>query len=293
MTGQAMPASMQKSAYEGCRISLTTKHGKRDAIGPVFRELLAADVVECDFDTDTLGTFSGEVERIGTALDCVQRKCEVGIKCLNAPFGLASEGSFGPHPSVPFIPCDYELLYFIDSTRNLRLHESILSTDTNYRMQSLGTFEELIKFGTSARFPSHGLILRPNVWQDRSIIFKGIQSNEDLAKAFEESQRNSSDGRVWVETDMRAHRNPTRMSVIKELAVKLCRRLLASCPVCHAPGWGMIRAEKGLPCEFCNCPTEVTSSEIHSCALCGHSKSTKRSDGLVFASARFCGKCNP
>lgn len=288
-----MHASEQQSVYEGCRISLTTKHGKRDAIGPVFRELLSAEVVALEFDTDTLGTFSGEVARVGTALDCVRRKCELGIKNSNAEFGLASEGSFGPHPSVPFIPCDYELLYFIDSRRNLCLHESILSTNTNYRMQSLGSFDELIKFGGSAHFPSHALILRPNVWQDRSLIFKGIHSNDDLSRAFEESQRNSSDGMVWVETDMRAHMNPTRMSVIKEVAVKLCRRLLASCPACNAPGWGMIRTEKGLPCECCNSPTEMISSEIHNCALCGHSESTKRSDGLAFASARFCGKCNP
>ena len=288
-----MESSGKQSVYGECRILLTTKHGKQEAIGPAFHELLSADVEVFEFDTDSLGTFSGEIARIGTAQDCVRRKCELGMKQLNAEFGLASEGSFGPHPSIPFIPCDYELLCFMDSGRNLCLYESILSTNTNYRTQSLDSMNDLLQFGSNALFPSHSLILRPNEWRDRSIVFKDIHSTEDLSIAFEECRRNSSDGRVWVETDMRAHRNPTRMSVIKDVAVKLCRRLLASCPACQAPGWGTTGTEKGLPCEYCHSPTEMISSEIRSCSACGHSENAKRSDGLTFASARYCGRCNP
>lgn len=279
--------------YERCRIVLTTKHRKQDAIGPAIRELLSAEIVPFEFDTDTLGTFSGEIAREGTALECVRRKCELGIEYSNADYAIASEGSFGPHPSLPFIPCDYELLYFNDRRRGFCLHESLISTKTNYRMQSLGSYEELVRFGENAQFPSHALIVRPNVSLDRSVIFKGIQSAYELRRAFEECQRTSSDGNVWVETDMRAHMNPTRMSTIAELAVKLCRRLLEECPACKAPGWGMVGTEKGLLCGYCSFPTEMISSEIHGCVLCDHSEITSRPDGLTFASPKYCGRCNP
>ena len=279
--------------YEGCRIVLTTKHRKQDAIGPAICELLSAEIVTFEFDTDTLGTFSGEIERKGTALDCSRRKCELGIEASNAKYAIASEGCFGPHPSSPLVPCDNELLYFIDRRRGFCLHESLVSTTTNYRMKSLGSYEELVRFGKNVKFPSHALIVRPNVSQDKSVIFKGIQSADELVRAFEESQRNSSDGDVWVETDMRAHMNPTRMSMIAELAVKLCRRLLEECPACKAPGWGMVGTERGLPCEYCNFPTDMISSEIHGCVLCDHNEITSRSDGLTFSSAKYCARCNP
>ena len=279
--------------YENCRVVLATKHDKAVAIRPPFEELLSAEVIACEVDTDQLGTFSGEVDREGTALECVRRKCELGLGLMGAMYGLASEGSFGPHPTIPFFPCDYEILYFIDNTRGFHLHESLLSEKTNYRTASLSSFEELERFADKSQFPSHALIVRPHVWRDRSVIFKGIQSPDAMYEAFRESIKHSEDGRIWVETDMRAHLNPSRMAVISDLAVKLGRRLATECPACHTPGWGIVRYEKGLQCEYCHLPTELVSEEIYGCVSCAFSERRERSDGVKSASQRYCAWCNP
>lgn len=54
------------------------------------------------------------------------------------------------------------------------------------------------------------------------------------------------DGRVLLETDMRAHCNPTRMAAIRQLSFLLVRRLSSLCPSCGAPGWAVVDSEPGL-----------------------------------------------
>ena len=257
--------------------------------------MLGMSLLEYPLDTDLLGTFSGEVERQGNALECVRRKCEMGLDILGdkAEYGLASEGSFGPHPYIPFLPCDQEILYFIDRKRNFHLHLTHLSEKTNYQMQALDSLEELKIFAESAQFPSHALIIRPNNRGDSGLLFKGIDTTAALEEAFKESRKVSSDGKVWVETDMRAQYNPSRMMAIGELADKLAQRLATSCPACNSPGWGRIKAEKGLHCEYCDQATEMIAHEIYGCVLCDHTETLPRADGLKAAPQMHCSWCNP
>ena len=282
-------------AYQGACIIVPTKHSKSVAIAPPFWARLGSSVLEYLVDTDTLGTFSGEVAREGNALECARRKCEWGLERLGdkVEYGLASEGSFGPHPVIPFLPCDQEILYFIDRKRGFHLHLSHLSEKTNYQMTTLVSLAELEQFAKSAQFPSHALILRPNNRGDRSVVFKGVDTQVALEEAFRESLKRSSDGKVWIETDMRAQMNPSRMAVIGELAMILANRLAASCPQCNSPGWGRIRVEKGLHCEYCDQPTEMIADEVCGCVLCAHSEQLPRADGLTAAPQQHCGWCNP
>ncbi len=282
-------------AYQGACITIPTKHAKSIAIAPPFWARLGASVLEYYVDTDTLGTFSGEVERGGTALECARRKCEWALELLGdkVDYCIASEGSFGPHPQMPFIPADQEILYFIDRKRGFHLHMMHLTEKTNYQMKAISSFGELQQFAVSAEFPSHALIIRPNNRDTKDILFKGIETTAALEEAFRKSLKASADGKVWVETDMRAQFNPSRMNAISELADKLARRLAALCPTCTAPGWGIIRAEKGLRCEYCNQATEMIEHEINGCVLCDHTEEQPRTDGLVVAPQLQCGWCNP
>jgi hypothetical protein len=285
---------MNESApYFGECIVMATKHAKSIAVAPGFQEILGATVAEYLVDTDALGTFSGEVERQGSALECARRKCELGMDLLNVEFGIASEGSFGPHPLIPFIPCGQEILYFIDRKRNFHLHLSRLCDNTNYRMQAVDSLEDLQNFAAETQFPSHALVIRPKHWHPGQIIFKGINTLESLESSFNRSKSESQDGLVWVETDMRAHMNPTRMSEIGELSHQLAQRLATQCPVCQAPGWGLVSAEKGLRCEYCDQPTEMIGHELFGCVLCDHKERNQRRDGLVNAPPMYCGWCNP
>ena len=69
----------KNSPYAQSFIVLTTKHLKSRAIAPAFLSLLSAEIMEYAIDTDKLGTFSGEIERKGSALECAKLKCELGI----------------------------------------------------------------------------------------------------------------------------------------------------------------------------------------------------------------------
>ena len=45
---------------------------------------------------------------------------------------VASEGSFGPHPSIPLVPADDEFLLFIDKKNDLEIIARELSIETNF-----------------------------------------------------------------------------------------------------------------------------------------------------------------
>lgn len=283
------------SSYADACFILTTKHAKSIAIAPAFKNQLEANVIEYLIDTDQFGTFSGEIERKGTAIECAKQKCEWSIKNLghNVEFALASEGSFGPHPFIPFLPCNHEILYLIDRRHNFHLHVSHISEKTNYRSESIDSFELLEKFAQDIGFPSHALIISPDCKTNNNLIFKGINSHDQLYEAFKEAMKYSKTGKIFVTTDMRAHYNPTRMQVIHEAAKKLAARLASHCPSCNIPGFGKIRDEKGLECSLCGLETMLAKSEIFSCVKCDYQEKREILNGYQFANPENCLNCNP
>ena len=55
--------------FEGRKLLIATKHSKERVIAPILEEKLGVTcVVPTDFDTDLLGTFTGEIERKSDAL---------------------------------------------------------------------------------------------------------------------------------------------------------------------------------------------------------------------------------
>lgn len=281
------------SPYTGCCVILTTKHQKSIALSAPFEEILGAGMLEYIVDTDQLGTFSGEVEREGTILETVRKKCEWSIKNTKVEYALASEGSFGPNPMIPFISSNQEILYFIDKKRKFHLYVTDVYTETNYQMGEVSSFEELYEFAEKALFPSHALIVRPYPKKIKGPIFKGIENQKDLEAAFLEAQKLSSYKKIWIETDMRAHFNPTRMKMIHSLGEKLAHRLNTLCPKCSTPGWGKVSIEKGLPCSWCGSPTDEIKGEIFGCTKCDYKEFVKPSHGRHMADRGQCFCCNP
>lgn len=278
--------------YTECRIVLATKHEKSRALSAPFKNVLGAYVEECVVDTDTLGTFSGEQPRKANALKTARKKCLMGLKHTETEYALASEGSFGPHPTLPFIPAATELLYFIDKKNRFELHLSQIFTETNFAGSEISTLDELKDFSEKALFPSHALLIRPPQHYSKAPIFKGIHTTADLEAAFHEARRHSS-GTVWVETDMRAHCNPTRMKNIASLGERLAERLRRQCPVCDTPGWGEVDVTVGLPCEWCGMPSEGVKEEIYGCTKCRHRESVLPRHGQTSVSPEYCSYCNP
>jgi hypothetical protein len=278
--------------YAGGVISLTTRHGKERALGRVFAAGLGARLQLCDQDTDQLGTFSGEIPRLADAAATCRAKALLGMQSTGLRLGLASEASFGPHPAMPMLPVGQELLLFLDQERDLCVLEQRLEWRTNYSHTLLEPGDSLDAWLRQVGFPAHGVIARPAEPQP-GLLFKGLQTSADLDEAVERCCRTDPDGRVWLETDMRAHCNPTRMRSIRRLGVALVRRLRTPCPECGSPGWGLLDTKPGLPCSDCGTATELTLSEIWGCEQCGARREQHRRDGRLQADPGQCPWCNP
>jgi hypothetical protein len=275
------------SVYKNESISLTSKHMKELAIQDVMRDMLGAYLNIVNLDTDTLGTFTGEVERAGSPRDVVVKKCLWGLEHTNSNIGIASEGTFGPHPYLPFCACDHEILMFIDKRYNFELAVSTVTENTNYDSKLVSHIDDLLTFAYRVGFPTHGLILS----DDKKINIKGITDEKILLQQFHTMQVANNGGPILVQTDMRAHMNPTRMSVIRETAEKLCYRLLSLCPSCSCPGWGLVDRMVGLPCEQCGEETGNIKAEIYGCVRCSYRETLHcDADKLDWW---YCNNCNP
>ncbi|MBA3995260.1 MAG: hypothetical protein C0469_17210 [Cyanobacteria bacterium DS2.3.42] len=300
--------SKGKSRYSGRRVVLTTKHGKAAALSLPLKAGLGLLLESVELDTDLLGTFTGEIERVGTPVETAIKKARLGMNNAGLNLGLANEGSFGPHPYIPFIPGCHEVIVFIDDNLGIEVTESIVSASTNFGHIDARSIEEVGEFLVRVKFPSHGLIVRPNKSSENLLnkmsriftgkspdatIKKGIRDRDVLAAAILDCAKLSGDGLAHIETDMRAHMNPTRLRVLRALGIRLARRLLSNCPECDCPGFGITGAEGALPCEECDSPSEAPSLEIHTCQQCHLRQTHGRKDGITSVEATYCRRCNP
>ncbi len=283
--------NLNNSRYLNQTIFLASMHEKEKVIAPPFEDFLGCSLIPTAINTDIFGTFTGEIKRKLSPSDCVKEKCYQGLESKNAKLGVANEGSFGPHPLFPLLSADHEILFFTDRHLGFELMLSKISLETNFRGKSIADLEELNLFAQTALFPSHGLILRPNLRKDESLLYKGIRNSRDLQEAFVTCSKLSRDSRVWVETDMRACMNPTRMKVIGELAHAMAKRLATPCPLCETPGWGIVQTIQGLQCESCGLPTNLVHSEVHGCCLCPHKEVVPLN--IALANPGQCFRCNP
>lgn len=286
--------------YAGRQVVLATMHSKDRAIAPAFHEHLRVSLtVPPGLDTDLLGTFTGEVQRAGTMLDAAVSKARAGMELSAGQLALASEGSFGPHPLVPFVAGGMELMVFVDQELGIIVHETMLSRTTNFAHCAVSAVDcenpdgAVDRFLDHVGFPTHAVIVRPNVGETSLTMAKGVQDLAHAHRCIAQAAKASADGLARIETDMRAHLNPTRMAELEQLAQRLARRLATRCPSCSAPGWGRFDVITGLPCQDCGTLTDLVAAEVHGCAACDHRCEVARQDGSQHASAAHCPECNP
>lgn len=277
--------------FEGRRLLIATKHHKEKVIAPILENGLGVVCfVPENYDSDIFGTFSGEVERKVNALETVRAKCLAAMAEFDCDLGIASEGSFGSHPSIFFAQADDEFLIFIDKKNDLEIMVRELSLDTNFYGTAISTKEMLLDFAGKVQFPSHSIILRSKP-DDPTEIIKGITTRSQLENSFEHLM--SVYGSVYAETDMRALYNPTRMGVIKIAVQKLLETIQTECPSCKTPGFGVTDVKPGLPCSWCSSPTRSTLSFIFSCKKCSFSSEKMHPHQKTTEEPGFCDSCNP
>jgi len=143
--------------FIGRKLLIATKHEKEKVIAPIIeKELGVKCFVSSNFDTDELGTFTGEVERKDDPITTARNKCMLAMELANCDMAIASEGSFGPHPSIFFVPADDEFLLFIDKKNELEIIVRELSTETNFNAAEIKSEKALKEYANAAYFPSHG-----------------------------------------------------------------------------------------------------------------------------------------
>ena len=283
--------SSDGGAYSGKRIALLTQHGKERVLAPVLEPALGCRVERvAGYDTDLLGTFTRDIPRAGTQLEAARKKARVGMELSGLPLGLASEGSFGPDPMVGMFPWNVELVVFIDDERGLEV-VGVAQGKANFSHLLAADWAAAEAFARQSGFPEHHLVVRPEGEEDARIR-KGIVAWTALEAAFASALAQSASRRVFLETDMRAHANPTRMENIRLAAEDLARKLRSLCPACGTPGFWLVERVAGLPCEDCGEPTRETRAEVHGCLKCAHRITRERTDRQSADPGR-CEHCNP
>lgn len=274
--------------FGGRALCIATMHDKEKVIAPLLGKSLGVRCFTCNIDTDQFGMFSGELKRKGTALETARLKCLEAMRITGCDLAVSSEGSFGPHPAIGFIPCNEELLLLMDAANKLEISATELSITTNYASDTFTAFDKLKAFAEQCAFPSHGLIIKS---EDGQVISKGITEWQQLKRAFKIAKEKGSE--VIAETDMRAHLNPTRMQVIQNCTEKLISALCSLCPECNSPGFSAARAVAGLPCERCMIPTRSTLKYIMSCPKCSYRSELYYPHEKKQEDPMYCDVCNP
>lgn len=287
--------SRDRFSYDNTPAVLATMHGKERVISPLLERDLGLRVeLALGLNTDRFGTFSREIERAGSQLDAARAKIQAAFE--NAPrvtIGIASEGSFGPHPYLPFLALGRELILLIDRETGLELTGHDASPETNFDYAIVSNVAAAVEFAERVKFPDHGLIVMGCVDHQpahHQALIKDITDRETLEAAV--SKAVDRCGAAFVETDMRAHRNPTRMSAIGRATADLVRRFGSRCPECNYPGFDITERVPGLPCAWCGEPTRLIQREILSCHSCRHRHERSATDKTT-ADPGHCEGCNP
>ena len=284
-------AAAGAGGYLGRRVAFLTQHGKEKIVAPVLEAALGCRVAHVTgYDTDLLGTFTRDIPRAGSQIEAARKKARLGMQLSGLSLGLASEGSFGPDPMVGMFPWNVEFLIFLDDERGLEV-VGIAQGKANFSHLLTADWAAAAAFAKQAEFPVHHLVVRPES-EDDPRMRKGIAAWAELETAFISALAESANGQVFIETDVRAHANPTRMTNIRLAAEDLVKKLNSLCPACGTAGFWIVERVDGLPCEDCGAPTRETRAEVHGCLKCAHRLTRERTD-RQYADAGCCDYCNP
>ena len=277
--------------YVGQKIALLTQHGKEQVIRLVLEPALGCIVEHVSgFDTDQLGTFTRDTPRPGSQLDALRRKARIGMDLSGLPLGLASEGSFGSDPFAGMLPWNIELLMLIDDRLGIEIVGVAQGAGHSSHLQT-GDWAAVESFADGVGFPAHHLVLRPQCQNDLR-LHKGLSNWTALQASFERCAAQAENRQIFVEIDLRAFANPTRMQRIGEATRDLLKRIQSRCPSCNSPGYWVVERLPGLRCSACGRPTSSHQSEVWKCIRCTHRVVVDRMDKTV-AEPQHCSYCNP
>lgn len=210
-------------------IAFLTMHGKEDIIKHCVTDPLQIQLIHTDaFNTDKLGTFTRDVERTKSQLHTARAKAILAMDLTGAEYGLGSEGAFGNGPYGALLPWHTEVLCHINMSRDIEILAWYNQPGFQANIETR-QFPEVESFCYKQEFPNQKIVL--SLPSSDDIIIKGIDEISKLEKAFKNLLA-SSEEKIRVELDLRAHFSPKRRTAIKEAAHKLKEALASMCPKC-------------------------------------------------------------
>jgi len=273
------------------RAALGTKHHKEQVIAPLFLKELGITVeVPANFDSDAFGTFTLEIPRLGTQKETAVKKARAAMAALGLNVGIASEGAFGFHPLVPFGTASIEMVVFVDDANNLEICGFHVAAAPYAQSAEVSSLADALNFAEGIDFPAHGIVLRPSQKKYQRMV-KGIVTRDALKAAA--NSLLTTHKTIWIETDLRAHMNASRMKNIELATRDLIENIKRQCPKCDMPGFRKTGSKPGLPCETCSRPTDLPVADIYDCDSCGYRREVALSGSKQTASAGSCDSCNP
>ena len=279
-------SKLPHNLFRGRTLVIATMHQKEKVIGNYLQEKLGVvPSLPLGINTDAFGTFTREVKRKEMALATARLKCLKALEITGASLAVASEGSFGMHPNLPWVPANEEWVLLMDTKNKLEIFGYALSLETNLHSEEFSTWPGLKNFAEKAGFPEHGIILSAG-----NTYLKNIKPEwPNLQQAFEGLIR--SNKAVLAETDMRAMRNPSRQKVILQATKAMVKKAFSTCPACKTPGYGTVATKRGLPCRQCHGPTNSVMYHVKGCSQCG--RQTQKRVGQKLEDPTYCNFCNP
>lgn len=283
-----MSSNLHIEPFHGAHFGLLSLHDKASIIAPLLAERWQARLTNSSaFDTDTLGTFSGEVERRLSPLECALRKAQLAVELTGADFGLGSEGSFGASP-WGFGTYNQELVACVPVRGDwavVGVYGSAFAVD-EYRPSdpvSQQRFWQQLPAGQRVMAVATDCDIRKSI--------KGIATESELNAQLAAQFAENIPADLRITYDLRAHHSPQRRVHIARATENLLARLACNCPECERPGFWPDQPETGLPCADCGTPTHSLSARIAQCAGCGYRQRTAVNKAL--ADPATCPWCNP
>lgn len=257
---------------------LLTKHRKSQQLAPVFYEM-GIELVEINFfNTDQLGTFSGEIQRKLSPNDAALEKAKKAIELTGLNVGVGSEGSFDSGPMAGIFNWNKEIICLYQMEPELVIYASAEGPTPlrSLKADSIDTLRLILKDFVGQRW----------IIRCADGVLKGLTDSEVI----ELHQPSFTGWPITLEPDLRAMYSPLRQIMITKAALNLSERLQSKCPNCNMVDFWPDTKEFGPPCKQCASPTNELKALISCCKSCGYSQSKIKNE---IGDILYCPYCNP
>ncbi len=143
------------------RVAMATMHGKEQVLAPALAAIGVELVMPKALDTDQFGTFTRDRPRQGTMVDAARAKAEAAMRETGLSAALASEGSYGPHPTCPSSPPGANCCCSSIALRGFAVTEMTIDERPTFDHCTVGSFEEAHGFLERIGFPEQGVVVAP------------------------------------------------------------------------------------------------------------------------------------